>query len=394
MSFQHLQNIRVLEFTHAIMGPSCGVILGDLGAEVIKIEPAPNGDYTRNLKGFGSGFFPFFNRNKQSLAVNLKADEGLEIIYKLLESADVLIENFAPNTMERLKLGYEDVSKINPRIIYCSLKGFMDGPYQERTALDEPVQMMSGLAYMTGPKGNPLRAGTSVTDILSGTYGVVGILSALRERDHTGKGQLVQNGLFETAAYMVGQHLAYATTRDEPLEPFPGLVRSWAIYRLFTTKDDKQVFIGITSDKHWKQFCEVFDRPDLYEDETLATNNLRYDAAERLLPDLEAMFAQMTKAEIIGKCKQAAFPYTPLNQPEDLWDDEHLNHNAFLDIQFPNEDVAVKLPKQPLAFDHQSQPPAQQPPQVGEHTRSILTELGYTTEQIHQLHEQQIIVAK
>ncbi|HIP70116.1 MAG TPA: CoA transferase, partial [Anaerolineae bacterium] len=194
-----LSDIRVIEFSHAVMGPAAGLVLADMGAEVIRIEPAPQGDHTRRLKGFGTGYYTFFNRNKKSVAINLKTDAGRKIAQKLLQTADVLIENFAPGTMERLGFGYEAVAAQNPALIYCSLKGFMPGPYAERTALDEVVQMMSGLAYMTGPPGRPLRAGASIVDIMGGTYGALAVLAALREREKTGRGQLVQSGLFETA---------------------------------------------------------------------------------------------------------------------------------------------------------------------------------------------------
>ena len=373
-----LKGIRVLEFTHAIMGPSCGVILADLGAEVIKVEPAPDGDYTRRLQSYGSGFFAQFNRNKQSLALDLKTAEGNQVIRKLLQTADVLIENFAPQTMGKLGLGYEQVHELNPQLIYCSLKGFMDGEYENRTALDEPVQMMSGLAYMTGYPGDPLRAGASVIDILSGTYGAVGILAALHEREQTSKGQLIQNGLFETATYLVGQHLAYASTQTERIQPFPGKVRSWAIYRLFTTLDDKQVFIGVTSNKQWEQFCQLFDRVDLLEDTRLADNTARYYASEWLIPDLEAMFAKLTKVDILAKCVEANFPYAPVNQVEDLWDDPHLLGNGtFLPTQMPHHQIVANLPRQPLLFNHDGHMIHLQPPQVGEHTQTILQTLGY-----------------
>ncbi len=244
----------MLEFTHAVMGPSAGLILADLGAEIIRIEPSPEGDHTRRLKGFGTGYYTFFNHNKKSLAVNLKTEAGLKIVNKLLGTADALIENFAPGTMDRLGLGYEAVSARNPRLIYCSLKGFMDGPYANRSALDEVVQMMSGLAYMTGPPGQPLRAGASIVDIMGGTFGAVAILAALRERDETGEGQLVQTGLFETAAYIMGQHMAYAAISQQPVPPMPARISPWAVYRLFTSRDGQLVFIGITSDKHWLAF--------------------------------------------------------------------------------------------------------------------------------------------
>jgi crotonobetainyl-CoA:carnitine CoA-transferase CaiB-like acyl-CoA transferase len=376
-----LKDVRVLEFTHAIMGPSAGLVLADLGADVIKIEPAPHGDHTRTLLGFGKGYFTFFNRNKQSLCINLKTDDGKKIAYDLIKSADVLIENFAPNTMERLGLGYDTLKEVNPRLIYCSLKGFTEGPYAQRTALDEVVQMMSGLAYMTGPVGQPLRAGASVIDIMSGTFAALGILAALRERDQTDKGQLVVNGLFETAAYLMGQHLAFAATETEPIPPMPGKPRSWAIYQPFASQEGDLVFLGVTSDKHWEAFCRVFNRPDLWADDTLKTNNQRYDAFERLMPIIANMLANMPKADILKKCEEAGFPFAPVNHPEDLFEDEHLNAGGhLLETQFV-EGYTAKLPRLPLSanFDVSLR---MNPPYIGEHSESILQALGYSDEQI------------
>ncbi|HWV80893.1 MAG TPA: CaiB/BaiF CoA-transferase family protein, partial [Hyphomicrobiaceae bacterium] len=202
-----LAGVRVVEFCHVIMGPTCGLILGDLGADVIKVEPAPNGDNTRRMVGSGAGFFATYNRNKRSLALDMKTPEGMEISKKLIASADVLTENFRPGAMDALGLGYEALKKTNERLIYCSLKGFLSGPYDKRSALDEVVQMMAGLAYMTGPVGRPLRAGASVNDMMGGMFAAIGILAALRERDRTGEGQLVQSALYENCAFLVGQHM-------------------------------------------------------------------------------------------------------------------------------------------------------------------------------------------
>lgn len=387
-----LEGVRVLEFTHAIMGPSCGLVLADLGADVLKIEPAPDGDPTRTLQGFGKGYFTFFNRNKESLCLNLKTPEGHQIALELIRKSDVLIENFAPGTMERLGLDYEAVKTVNPRLIYCSLKGFTAGPYQHRTALDEVVQMMSGLAYMTGPVGQPLRAGASVVDIMSGTFGALGVLAALRQRDATGEGQLVQNGLFETAAYLMGQHMAFAATENKPIPPFPGKPRSWAIYQPYATREGDLVFIGVTSDKHWERFCQVFERPDLYADPALATNNLRYAAFDRLTADLAAMFSAMSKSEVLAKCDAAGIPFAPVNHPEDLFEDEHLNQGGhLLDIEFV-EGIQAKLPRLPLLADYDT-PLRLHPPKVGEHTRKVLTSLGYSAEKISELLTNKIVSA-
>lgn len=386
-----LEGIRVLEFTHAVMGPSSGLVLADLGAEVIRIERAPEGDHTRRLKGFGTGYYTYFNRNKKSIALDLKSDEGQEITHKLLATADVLIENFGHGTMERLTLGYDDLKEDFPRLIYCSLKGFMTGPYEKRPALDEVVQMMSGLAYMTGPPGQPLRAGASIVDIMGGTYGAMAILIALMERKESGKGKLVKNGLFETAAFIMGQHMAYSAIAEVDIPPMPARVSAWAIYRTFDTADGKQVFIGITSDKHWESFCEVFGREDLLAREDLAHNNLRIDARDWLQPDLEAFFKTLTKSEIIEKAEQAEIPFAPIARPEDLFDDPQLNEGgSLLDVALP-DDRRTKLPKLPMQIEGNDFDLRMEAPKVGEHTLQLLLELGYNQTEIKRLSLDEII---
>ena len=388
-----LSNIRVLEFTHAVMGPAAGLVLADLGAEVIRVEPAPHGDPTRRLKGFGSGYHTFFNRNKKSLAVNLKTGDGQAIIQRLLPSSDVLIENFAPGTMERLGLGYEHLAPAHPRLIYCRLKGFMAGPYQQRTALDEVVQMMSGLAYMTGPPGRPLRAGASIVDILGGAFGALGVLAALHERQQTGRGRLVTTGLFETAAYIMGQHMAYGAVTQQPVPPMPARVSPWAVYRLFATADNQQLFIAITSDKQWQSFCRAFQRPDLLADPSLATNNQRVAARHRLHPELEQLFSALPLPAIIRRCEEAGIPCAPVARPEDLFHDPQLNQGqSLLDIELPDGRHA-RLPRLPLSLDHTRPGLRCQPPAPGQHTRSLLQHAGYSAQEIDDLQQREIILA-
>jgi crotonobetainyl-CoA:carnitine CoA-transferase CaiB-like acyl-CoA transferase len=388
-----LAGTRVLEFTHAVMGPSAGLVLADLGAEVIRIEPAPEGDRTRRLKGFGTGFHTYFNRNKKSMALNLKSEAGQEIIRKLLPTADVLIENFAPGTAERLGLGYDEVAALNPALIYCRLKGFMEGPYVNRSALDEVVQMMSGLAYMTGPPGQPLRAGASVVDLMGGTYGALGIILALRDRERSGRGALVENGLFETAAFIMGQHMAYAAISQEPVPPMAARVSPWSIYQQFETADGQRVFVGVISDKHWRRFCQAFDRQDLLADESLATNNDRIIAQDRLIPDLEEMFASLSLEEIIERCEAAKIPFSPIARPEDLFEDPQLNAgNSLVEVQLP-DGRQTKLPRLPLAVDGQRPDLRLEPPKLGADTRTLLEELGFQDEAIDALHDAGLIVA-
>ena len=376
-----LSGLKVLEFTHAVMGPTTGLLLADMGAEVIHVEPI-EGDSTRRLKGFGTGYFPFYNRNKKSLALDIKSDKGKEVIFKLAQNTDIVVENFGPGTMERLGYSFDDFKSVNDRIIYCALKGFMPGPYEKRHAMDEVVQMMGGLAYMTGRTGDPLRAGTSVIDITGGMFGLIGIITALYERKKTGKGKFVQASLFETTAFLMGQHMAYAAITKTPVPPMPERVSAWSIYRIFTTSDDQQIFIGIISEKHWVRFCEVFETPDWLKDPRLSTNNDRIAERDWFLPAVEQKLKLFTKEEIIKKCDEADIPFAPIARPEDLFNDTQLNEGGgLLDTTLP-DGTQTKLPKLPLVFGDAEFNIRSNPPYIGEHNVEILTKLGYNADEI------------
>ena len=369
-----LAGIRVLEFGHTILGPCCGMMLADFGAEVIKIEP-PGGERTRRLKGFGAGYFAYYNRNKKSVTLDYKTPEGLAQARELIATADVLIENMAPGALARAGLGDDDAKAINPRLIYCSLKGFLEGPYADRPALDEVVQMMSGLAYMTGPPGMPLRTGTSLTDILGGIFGAMGVLLALRERDRGGEGAVVESALFETAAFLMGQFMAAGALTGKPVPPMPARVSAWAVYELFETKDARRIFIGITSNHQWERFCREFARPDLFSDATLATNELRVEARPRLIPELVALFKSLPGDEIEQRCLGAGLPFALIGRPEDLFEDPQLNANGSLAETMLPGGVSAKLPKLPLRIDGAAFGLRDNPPAAGEHTREILDRL-------------------
>jgi crotonobetainyl-CoA:carnitine CoA-transferase CaiB-like acyl-CoA transferase len=385
-----LSGIRVLEFGHTVMGPTAGLILADLGADVIKIEPAPKGDATRQLRGFGSGFFGYFNRNKKSLALDLKTEEGRAIIGRLVAKADVVIENFGVGTMERLGCGYDDFARINPRLVYCALKGFLPGPYEKRAALDEVVQYMGGLAYMTGLPGRPLRAGSSVIDITGGLFGVIAILAALKERDRTGRGELVKSALFESTVFLMGQHMAASAVTGEKMPPMSQRQNTWSIYRVFDTGDGSQLFIGIVSDKQWKRFCEVFDRPDLAADRRLDSNQKRIAEGAWLLPLIGEILKAYGTAEICALCDEAGIAYAPVAEVDDLFEDPHLTASGgLLDVALPGG-IATRLPRLPVAVGGHSLGLRRQAPTIGEHNREILSEIGYSDAEIAALEERQI----
>jgi crotonobetainyl-CoA:carnitine CoA-transferase CaiB-like acyl-CoA transferase len=385
---QPLAGLRVVEFTHMVMGPTCGMVLADMGAEVIKVEPI-DGDRTRRLLGAGSGFFPMFNRNKLSIAVDLHKPEGAEVARRLAASADVVAENFKPGTMGKYGLDYAALSQVNPRLIYASHKGFLPGPYDHRTALDEVVQMMGGLAYMTGRPGDPLRAGTSVNDIMGGLFGAIGCLGALIQRGITGRGMEVQSALFENNVFLMGQHmLQFAMTGKHPA-PMPARDNPWAVYDVFTVKDGEQIFLAAVSDAQWLVFCDVLGLDDLKADPAMATNNQRVELREPLLATLRERLAQRSAAELADLMERAGLPFAPIRKPEDLLDDPHLLATGGLaDVVVPDGAKAgqtVKTTLFPITMDGERLGVRLNPPKMAEHTDELLASIGYDAAQIGQL---------
>ena len=385
-----LVGIKVVEMTHMVMGPAIGAILGDLGADVIKVEPI-SGDKTRNLTDAGSGYFLTFNRNKRSIAVDVKSKQGKDIVLKLLTGTDVFIENFRSGAMEKLGLGYDDLKSLNPKLIYCSAKGFLEGPYQNRTALDEVAQMMGGLAYMTGPPGQPLRAGSSVIDIMSGMFGVIAILAAVQERQTSGTGQKVTSALFENVVYLMGQHMAQTATTGSPPPPMSVRVSAWAVYDIFETKDDEQVFVGVVSDGQWKSFCAAFGLTDFREDKAMDLNANRVAKRNLIIPIINTLFKQYTKQDLMEKLEQTGLPFAPISKPEDLFEDPHLNESGgLLDIDLP-QGGQTKLPALPIQMKGNRFGVEHQVPKLGEHTREVLKELGFDEVLINQMVEELVV---
>ena len=395
MSRLPLEGIQVVEMGQIVAGPTAGLILADMGADVIKVEPPDAGSASR-IGNMRNGSFFYFNRNKRGIVLDLASPEGKEVAMRLIGRADVLIENMAPGSMDRLGLGYSKVREANPGLVYCSLKGYLKGPYQSRPLMDEPGQMAAGLAYMTGPPGQPMRAGASVVDMGAATYAIIGVMAALLERQKTGNGQHITGGLFETALFFVGQHMSTAQLTGE--SPLPMLAarsrpkgRGTAIYDLFNCKDGKQVFIGINSDAQWRRICPVLGMEDLAKDSRLEHNPGRSEQRSVLLKRIGEACAQRDSTEVVDMLVRADVTVAPVHTPLSVLDDPHVqSEGRTLPVQIGA--VAGHLPPLPYessaySFSVRRSAPAE----PGEHTREVLLEVGYTVEEIEALARKAVV---
>ena len=386
-----LAGIRVVEFTHMVMGPTCGMVLGDLGAEVIKVEPL-GGDSTRKLLGSGAGFYPLFNRNKKSLAIDLQSARGREVVLRLIATADIVSENFKASTMQKLGLDYAALSKLDPRLIYVSHKGFLPGPYDHRTALDEVVQMMGGLAYMTGRPGDPLRAGSSVNDIMGGMFGAIGAMAALMQRQQTGLGQEVESALYENNVFLVAQHMMQFAITGRAADPMPQKISPWGIYDVFSVKDQGQIFLAVVSDTQWAIFCNAFDFADLQADARLASNNQRVLARAWLIPLLRERLAGREASELAAVFEQHGLPFAPITDPQHLFEDPHLNATGGLAPMTLPDGRQTRVPLLPLKLDGERLGLRLDPPRLDEHGTELLLSLGYSVDEVASLRSDGILL--
>jgi len=370
-----LAGVRVVEMTHMVMGPTCGMILAQLGAEVIKVEP-PTGDKTRTLGGMGTSFFPLFNRGKRSVVLDFTVAEDRETMHRLLATADVFLENFRDGQLEKQGLGSDELRRRHPHLIVAGHKGFLTGPYEHRPALDEVVQMMSGLATMTGTREKPQRVGSSANDIMGGMFGVISILAALyQKRAGAALGADVRIGLFENCLFLVAQHMVqYEMTGIKPLS-MPEREHAWPVYDIFETAADGRIFIGVVTEGHWQSFCREFGLQEFLDDPTLRTTTDRILARAKILPRVAEEIRRSTMAELSAKLDALNICFSPINRPEDLFDDPHVLRPGGLVSNVNADGAPFRVPALPIEWNGKNIGEGFKVPALGADTAAILAEL-------------------
>jgi len=370
-----LAGVRVVEMTHMVMGPTCGMILAQLGAEVVKVEP-PAGDKTRNLGGMGVSFFPLFNRGKRSVVLDFAKPEDRETMDRLLASADVFLENFRDGQLEKQGLGSDELRARHPHLIVAGHKGFLSGPYEHRPALDEVVQMMSGLAVMTGTRDKPQRVGSSANDIMGGMFGVIAILAALYQRRGGAPGAEIRVGLFENCLFLVAQHMVeYEMTGNKP-RSMPEREHAWPIYDIFETAGGERIFIGVVTEGHWQSFCREFGMVDFLEDPALSTTTDRILARSRIIPRVADVIKRWNAGELSAKLDALNICFSPINRPEDLFDDPHVRRPGGLVNNVNADGEAFRVPALPLEWNGANLGEGLTVPALGADTEAVRAELS------------------
>ena len=345
-----LAGYRVIEMTHMIMGPSCGMFLGMLGAEVNKVEP-PEGDKTRALTGMGRGFYPTFNRGKKSVTLDLKSDAGQDALHRLLEGADVFVENFRDQSLAKMGFAPEVLKARYPSLIVSSLKGFLKGPYENRTAMDEVVQMMTGMAYMTGPTGRPLRIGSSANDIMGGLFGAFAVLAALLQREKDGEGHVVRTGLFENCLFLVAQHMVQFDIEGREAPPMPEREFSWPVYDIFETSEGRQIFIGAVTEGQWVTLCNILGLQELLADPALQTRMNQINARDRTIPVVTEAVRSRSFDDLIAAFEDAGIPFSPIHRPAEMYDDPHVTRPGGLFTSSLPDGTTYRAPAMPFEID-------------------------------------------
>ena len=372
-----LAGVRVVEMTHMVMGPTCGMILAQLGAEVIKVEP-PAGDKTRSLGGMGTAFFPLFNRGKRSVVLDFARAEDRETMDRLLASADVFLENFRDGQLEKQGLGPEEVRRKFPHLIVAGHKGFLSGPYEHRPALDEVVQMMSGLAAMTGTREKPQRVGSSANDIMGGMFGVIAILAALYQKrgpEAPTGGADIRIGLFENCLFLVAQHMVeYEMTGNKP-RSMPEREHAWPIYDIFDTAGGERIFIGVVTEGHWQSFCREFGLQEFSDDPTLRNTTDRILARARIIPRVADEIKRWDVAELSAKLDRLNICFSPINRPEDLLSDPHVLRPGGLVNNVTADGKPFRVPALPVEWNGSNLGEGLKVPVLGADTEAVRAEL-------------------
>jgi crotonobetainyl-CoA:carnitine CoA-transferase CaiB-like acyl-CoA transferase len=390
-----LSDVTVVDLSHIIAGPYCSLLLADLGAEVIKVEHPEHADVFRDDSRDSSSWFNYVNRNKKGITLNLKDEAGNAAFRDIVADADVVVENFGPGAVERLGVDYESLREVNPELVYCSIKGFSEGPYEDRPALDPVAEALSGLMSTTGyPDQPPARCGTSVADMAASMQGALAVVGAIRQRDRTGEGQHITAPMFESMVGLNGGNVAFSDAFGEPRPKYRGGGQGqWAPYGVFQSEDGEWVFVGPSSERHWEALCAAMDVPELADDERFRTRADRRENREELDRTLESVFEEYSKAEIVDRLRGEGVPCAPVNDTVEVSEDPHLEAiDGLGEVTAAQGDRrSVRVPKSPIRSSEYEPREPTDPPLQGEDTEAVLESVGYTEAEIDDLRERDAI---